>query len=485
MKYKEVTLSLQSIGAKILFKLPNPLLGLIMKLFSPKKNIPESFDTKKHWHLQGNWAPVKQEKNFNDLEVIGEIPKQLNGQYIRNGMNPKSGYSDHWFFGNGMLHGIQIQDGKASYKNRYVRTPYYDEDMDMMSSSFDLKASPANTHVIRHANKIFALEEAHLPWIIDDDLNTIGYYDFNGMLKGPMTAHPRVCPETNELLFFGYRMMSKPYLMYYRVSPKGELIQSEEIDLPRPVMMHDWNITRNYVVFMDLPLVFDMDSAVRGDEPFGFKPEYGARLGVMPRNGSGKDINWININPCFVFHPMNAYEQDNKIILHVCRQDKAMVGGMDQIYGGDETTGKLWKWTIDLKRQSCCEEQIDDVACDFARVDDRKIGLKADNGYVMELNNKAETLTFGNNLYKYDLNNGSREDHFLGDYVVGGEPLFAPNPDTKYENDGFVMSIVHDNKTNKSKLILIDSCNFEDKPIAEIILPQRVPFGAHGSWLEN
>ena len=108
MKYKEVKLSLQSIGAKILFKLPNPLLGLIIKLFSPKKNIPESFDTKKYWHLQGNWAPVKQEKNFNDLEVIGEIPKQLNGQYIRNGMNPKSGYSDHWFFGNGMVHGLSL-----------------------------------------------------------------------------------------------------------------------------------------------------------------------------------------------------------------------------------------------------------------------------------------------------------------------------------------------------------------------------------------
>ena len=123
--------------------------------------------------MQGNWAPVKQEKNFDDLEVIGEIPKQLNGQYIRNGMNPKSGYSDHWFFGNGMVHGIKIKDGKASYKNRYVKTPYYDEDMDMMSSSFDLKASPANTHVIRHANKILALEEAHFPWVIDDDLKQL------------------------------------------------------------------------------------------------------------------------------------------------------------------------------------------------------------------------------------------------------------------------------------------------------------------------
>jgi carotenoid cleavage dioxygenase len=250
-------------------------------------------------------------------------------------------------------------------------------------------------------------------------------------------------------------------------------------------MMHDWNITRNFVVFMDLPLVFDMDMAIEGGDPFGFRPECGARLGVMPRNGSNKDIKWIDINPCFVFHPMNAYEEDNKIILHVCRQDKAMVGGMDQIYGGDETTGKLWKWTLDLDTQSCKEEQIDDKPCDFARVDDRRTGLKANIGYAMELNNKAETLTFGNNLFKYNLDKGTREDHFLGDYTVGGEPLFAPNPNVNDEKDGYVMSIVHDNEKNQSKLLIIDSDNFSDKAVAEILLPQRVPFGAHGSWLEN
>ena len=478
-------MSLQSIAAKIMFKLPDPLLGKIMKFLSPKKDTPKDLDPKKYWHLQGNWAPVQEEKNIDELEVIGEIPKELNGQYIRNGMNPRSGYSDHWFFGNGMVHGINIQNGRASYKNRYVKTPYYEDDMDMMSSSFDLKASPANTHVIRHAGKILTLEEAHLPWVIDDNLNTIGYHDFNGKLDGPMTAHPRVCPETNELLFFGYKMMGKPYLMYHRVSPEGELVQSEAIDIPKPVMMHDWNITRNFVVFMDLPLVFDMDMAIEGGDPFGFRPECGARLGVMPRNGSNKDIKWIDINPCFVFHPMNAYEEDNKIILHVCRQDKAMVGGMDQIYGGDETTGKLWKWTIDLDTQSCKEEQIDDKPCDFARVDDRRTGLKANIGYAMELNNKAETLTFGNNLFKYNLDKGTREDHFLGDYTVGGEPLFAPNPNVNDEKDGYVMSIVHDNEKNQSKLLIIDSDNFSDKAVAEILLPQRVPFGAHGSWLEN
>ena len=280
-------------------------------------------------------------------------------------------------------------------------------------------------------------------------------------------------------------MMGKPHLMYHRVSSSGELVQSEMIDIPRPVMMHDWNITRNYVIFMDLPLVFDMDQAIGGGDPFGFKPECGARLGVMPRNGSNNDIKWIDINPCFVFHPMNAYEEGNKIILHVCRQDKAMVGGMDEIYGGDETTGKLWKWTIDLETQTCKEEQIDNKPCDFARVDDRRVGLKSNYGYAMELNNKAETLTFGNHLFKYNLIDGTREDQFLGNNTLGGEPVFAPTNKSNSELDGYVMSIVHDLEKDQSKLIIVDAENFSDKPIAEILLPQRVPFGAHGSWLES
>ena len=122
------------------------------------------------WHLQGNWAPVKEELTVSDLEVKGEVPKEINGLYIRNGMNPRSGFSDHWFFGNGMLHGFNFEDGKVSYKNRYVRTPYYEKDLDIIGSFGDLSASPANTHIIKHADKFLALEEAHLPWEVDKNL---------------------------------------------------------------------------------------------------------------------------------------------------------------------------------------------------------------------------------------------------------------------------------------------------------------------------
>ena len=437
------------------------------------------------WHLQGNWAPVKEELTVSDLEVKGEVPKEINGLYIRNGMNPRSGFSDHWFFGNGMLHGFNFEDGKVSYKNRYVRTPYYEKDLDIIGSFGDLSASPANTHIIKHADKFLALEEAHLPWEVDENLETKGAYDFNGKLKGAMTAHPRTCPKTGELLFFSYSVMSEPYLTYYRVNPAGKLVQIEPIELPRAVMMHDWNVTENHVVFMDLPIISDMNLAVETGSPFGFKPEFGARLGVMPREGSNSDVRWFDIDPCYVFHPLNSYEEGNKIILHVCRQQEAMVGGFQDIYGGETTVARLWKWTIDLELGSVKEEQIDDAPCDFPRIDDRRIGFKNDYGYFTTLETDVESLTIGRHLLKYDLVNNKRLTHDLGENVTGGEALFVPRTANSSEDDGWVISLAYEAETDRSKLIIINSQDFESAPVAEIYAPQRVPNGAHGSWVSK
>ena len=437
------------------------------------------------WHLQGNWAPVKEELTVSDLEVKGEVPKEINGLYIRNGMNPRSGFSDHWFFGNGMLHGFNFEDGKVSYKNRYVRTPYYEKDLDIIGSFGDLSASPANTHIIKHADRFLALEEAHLPWEVDENLDTKGAYDFSGKLNGAMTAHPRICPKTGELLFFSYSMMSEPYLTYYRANPLGELVQIEPIELPRAVMMHDWNITENHVVFMDLPIISDMNLAVETGSPFGFKPEFGARLGVMPREGSNSDIRWFDIDPCYVFHPLNSYEEGNKIILHVCRQQEAMVGGFQDIYGGETTVARLWKWTIDLELGSVKEEQIDDAPCDFPRIDDRKIGFKNDYGYFTTLKTDVESLTIGRHLLKYDLVNDKRLTHDLGENVTGGEALFVPRTANSSEDDGWVISLAYEAETDRSKLLIINSQDFESAPVAEIYAPQRVPNGAHGSWVSK
>ena len=279
--------------------------------------------------------------------------------------------------------------------------------------------------------------------------------------------------------------MSEPYLTYYRVNPAGKLVQIEPIELPRAVMMHDWNVTENHVVFMDLPIISDMNLAVETGSPFGFKPEFGARLGVMPREGSNSDVRWFDIDPCYVFHPLNSYEEGNKIILYVCRQQEAMVGGFQDIYGGETTVARLWKWTIDLELGSVKEEQIDDAPCDFPRIDDRRIGFKNDYGYFTTLRTDVDSLTIGRHLIKYDLVNNKRLTHDLGENVTGGEALFIPRTANSSEDDGWVISLAYEAETDRSKLIVINSQDFESAPVAEIYAPQRVPNGAHGSWVSK
>ncbi len=432
------------------------------------------------WHLRGNWAPVQDELTVDDLEVEGEIPRELNGIYMRNGMNPRSGWSDHWFFGQGMLHGVELSNGKASYRNRYVKTPYYEKEMDIFSAMADPLASPANTHVLRHAGRIMAFEEAHSPWEVDRQLETVGPVDFGGKLKGQFTAHSRVCPETNELLGFGYSPMAAPYLTYYRIDPKGDLVQAEPIEIPRPVMMHDWNVTRNHVIFMDLPIVFSLEEG-----GFNFKEEAGARLGVMPRNGTNADVRWFEIEPCYVFHPLNSHEEGDKIVLHVCRLPHAMKAGLDDIGSIEDTTARLWKWTIDLTAGTVKEEQIDDAPADFPRIDDRKVGLKARYGYSLGMVPKTAAPHYDRWIHKYDLEAGTRKTHDLGENVHGGEPQFAPRSPDAGEDDGWILSIVHDETKDQSSLAILDASDIGSPAIAKVKLPRRVPYGAHGNWMAD
>ena len=164
--------------------------------------------------LAGNFAPVSEERSHDDLKVTGEIPKDLNGLYIRNGANPPSGKSLDWFLGCGMLHGVDIRDGQPRwYRNRYVHTPLLEQEMPDPKTRSVLANSIANTHVMQHAGKILALAELNLPIEVDRELETVGPYTFGGKLNGNMTAHPKVCPVTGEMLCFGYSMRP-PFLTY-------------------------------------------------------------------------------------------------------------------------------------------------------------------------------------------------------------------------------------------------------------------------------
>jgi carotenoid cleavage dioxygenase len=345
-----------------------------------------------------------------------------------------------------------------------------------VNSLGDMTSSKANTHVVGHAGRILALEEGHWPYVLDGNLETIGATDFGGRLKGPFTAHPKICPSTGELIAFGY-YFAEPYLTYLRVSATGELVQVEPITVGGPTMMHDFNVTQNHVVFMDLPAVFDMQAAMRGEMPIKWDASYPARLGVMPRTGTDADVRWFDIDPCYVFHPMNSYEDGDRIILDVARFEYMWRDGPM-----DFPSPYLWRWTIDTASGRVHEEQIDDRPAEFPRVADANVARPHRYGYMMAMVGAYDDPSASGAILKYDRHTGERTSIELGKGRVGGEPVFAPAADGTAEDDGYLMTYVYDAASNRSEYVLFDAKSMSDQPIATVHLP-RVPFGFHGSWV--
>ncbi len=434
-------------------------------------------------HLRGNWAPVQDERTVTDLTVTGTIPPELDGRYVRNGANPITGMSDHPFVGDGMVHGIRLRDGQAEwYRNRYVQTPFVaDPDkpvIDMEASLTDMASSKANTNIVGHAGQLLALEEGHFPYVLDGDLDTVGPTDFNGVLSSPFTAHPKICPTTGEMIGFGYSMM-EPYLTYLRVSAAGELVQVENITVGGPTMMHDFNMTQNNVVFMDLPAVFDLEMAMRGEMPIRWSNDYPARLGVMPRTGNDAAVTWYDIDPCYVFHPMNSYEDGTKIVIDVARlshiwRDSPM----------DFPQPALHRWTIDTVTGSVSDEQIDDMSAEFPRVPDALVGQQHRYGYMLA--NATEAITdptsVNGEILKYDLSNGARSSIDVGRGRHPGESSFVPKQNAASEDDGYLMTYVFDADRDASEFAIFDAASMSNEPVATVALP-RVPFGFHGNWV--
>jgi carotenoid cleavage dioxygenase len=434
-------------------------------------------------HLRGNGAPVRDELTLTELRVTGTLPAELDGRYLRNGANPITGMSMHPFFGDGMIHGVRLRDGRAEwYRNRYVRTPFYDQptrDILDLEVAMDMRWSKANTHVVGHAGKILALEEGHFPYVLDGDLATVGCTDFDGKLLGAFTAHPKICPATGELLAFGYSALP-PYLTYLRVSADGQLVQSEPITTGGATMMHDFNVTRNHVVFMDLPAVFDLDLALQGEMPIHWSDEYPARLGVMPRTGGDADVVWYDIDPCYVFHPMNSYEDGDRIVLDVARYDHIWRDS-----SMDFPSPMLWRWTIDRTSGRVHEEQIDDVAAEFPRVADAVVGQRHRYGYMMSTGSGdfvADPQSAHGRILKYDRDTGARTAVEVGRGRQPGEPVFVPSAAAATEDDGYLMTYVYDASSDSSEYVIYDAATMSDEPVATVHLP-RVPFGFHGSWV--
>ena len=497
------TVNQTAIGTGYYARVPYKLLSR----FTVSANIKAINNELSKLYLTDNFAPVSQEISAQELTVIGKLPQQLEGTFLGNGPNPqfqpKGLY--HWFDGDGMIHAVSISNGSASYRNRYVRTQGFELEQSLGQSvwpgllnlpRFDaphglMMKNPANTSCVWHGGQLLALWEAGAPHIIQlPDLETVGIQNFDNKLASTFTAHPKVDPVTGEMMFYGFSPIAPPYLEYSVVSAEGELLRTVPIDLPAPVMMHDFAITENYTIFLDMPMLFKPMQSITGQLPIKFEPEGKSRIGILPRHGDNRTIRWFDVPICMVFHTVNAYEIGNEIVLIACRMDHCNLlipfyNESGEIFNFDLETLKLFSWRINLTTGAVKEEVLDDVPSEFPQINTQFLGRKNRYIYTSRVASYMKPKPVFDGLIKYDLETGSSQVHELGRGCFGGDSAFAPRPGASTEDDGWLLTMVWDAVAKQSELQVIDGQNFTSEPVARVIMPGRVPYGFHAVWISQ
>jgi carotenoid cleavage dioxygenase-like enzyme len=452
-------------------------------------------------YLSGNFAPVRQE--FGGLEcpeVTGEIPRDLAGSFLRVGPNPQfepiDGDTYHPFDGDGMIHQMRFDGGRAVYSNRWVRTQGFERERregkalwtgfsslpNMQHPEDMLMKNLANTAMVWHAGRLLALWEAGNPYEVTlPDLETRGEDTFDGKWFGSFTAHPKVDPRSGELIFFGYSPFP-PYVRYGVLDAAGNLVHDTHVDLPKAVMIHDMAITENYSLIFDMPLTFDLERAMNGGQAFDWEPSNGARIGVLPRRGEGGEVRWFDIDLGYVFHSFNAFEEGSEIVLDACRTRKTRI-----LEGSDEPMteqhSRFHRYRLNLDTGRASEEPISPVPLEFSRINESYVGVRNRYAYASRFSDRNDVGTLFTAVLKYDRENDEIQTCELGDGAFTQEFVFAPRPDAAAEDDGWVVGLVHDEKRGASECWIIDAQRFAAGPVARISIPARVPYGFHSHWV--
>jgi carotenoid cleavage dioxygenase-like enzyme len=451
-------------------------------------------------YLAGNFAPVRSEDDF-DLTVKGEIPAGLRGALFRIGPNPQFEPRDanhHWFAGDGMVHGFYVEDGKVSYRNRYVRTPKWELEHEHGRSLFGTFGNPmttdplamgneggvANTNIVWHAGKLLALEEGHHPFAMDPrSLDSKGY---DREFKGKVTAHPKIDPKTGEMLWFAYNVGQMPFskgVSYGITAADGSLIRRQEFEAPFSCMVHDFMVTQNHVLFPILPLTGSLERAMSGRPPFAWEPEKGSWVGVMRRDADVSTIRWFNTEACYVFHPLNAWEEGDKLFCDVMRYDVAPLFPKADGSPGDKAAARLVRWTFDLAGASDAikEEPLDDLDGEFPRVDPRVETLKHRHGWYAADPTASGTIRQCA-IAHMDFATGKRQVYELNGGDLTSEPVFVPRSADAAEGDGWLTAVIWRAAENRSDLAIFDALDVAKGPIGTAQMPRRMPFGFHGNW---
>ena len=425
-----------------------------------------TIDPHDHPYLTGAWTPCDTEWNAPDLKVIGEVPKDLDGVYLRNGQNPVHEPIGryHLFDGDGMIHALSFKDGKAEYRNRWVRTKAFNEEQKAGRSLWAGLIEPESrserpgwgprglkdnsaTDVVLHAGRALTMfyQCGEVYRLHPRTLEQYGADNFGGRFPAEgVSAHSHVDEVTGDFLFFNYGMTA-PYMHYGVVNKQNELVHYVPIDLPGPRLPHDMSFSENWTILHDLPLFWDPELLAKGVHRVRHFRDMPARFGLIPRFGSNADIRWFEASSAYIYHTINAFEEGDEVVMDACiclkpePESPPAAKGYARMMAYLDLTRmdtRLHRWRFNLKTGACKEERLDDRVTEFPMANFSRAGRK--HRYSYNMVPKPGMLVM-DGIVKYDIDGGKAEEFMFGPGRYGSESPFAPRVNAKDEDDGYVV----------------------------------------------
>ncbi|XP_022866702.1 9-cis-epoxycarotenoid dioxygenase NCED6, chloroplastic [Olea europaea var. sylvestris] len=470
--------------------------------------------------LEGNFAPVQESPVQHGLEVVGTIPADVDGVYVRNGANPLFSPTNghHLFDGDGMVHAVTLSAGnQARYSCRFTKTnrlvqestlrrPVFPKPMGGLHGHLGLARlalfftrsliglvsvsqgmGVANAGLVYFNGRLLAMSEDDLPYHIhitsNGDIETIGRFDFDGQIKDPLIAHPKADPATGDLYTLSYNVIKKPYLKFFKFDKCGKMSREVLISLEQPTMIHDFAITESHVIIPDHQVVFRMSEMIRGRSPVFHDPNKVSRFGILSKNAVDESrIKWIDVPDCFCFHMWNAYEEINEngdkiiVVITSCMTPPCAIFSDSD----DLLRSELSEIRLNLKTSESIRKVIvSGMNLEVGQVNKHRLGLKTRYIYLAI----ADPWPKCSGIAKVNLLTRKVTKFLYGEEKFGGEPCFVPSKEDEGEEGGFLMNLVRDEKGQKSELVIVNASKM--KQVASIKIPTRVPYGFHGTFVSS
>lgn len=463
-----------------------------------------------HPYLNGAWAPVFEEWIDDDCPVTGEIPRDLDGVYLRNGENPvhEPLGKYHPFDGDGMLCAMRFHNGRASFRNRFIRTRGFTSEQQAGRALWSgiaevppkserpgwgaqgyLKDSSSTDVCVHGGRALTSFYQCGELYSTDPvTLDQYGAVGWGGEFpREGVSAHGLPDRATGELLWFNYSREA-PFMRCGTVSESGDPLEAIDVPLPGPRLPHAMQFTERFYILNDFPLFWDAELLKRNIFAARLH-DLPSRFALVPRHGRAEPIRWFEASPTYVLHWTNAREEGDEVILDGYRQQNPMpppLAGAPKKWAQmmayldlGSMKPQLWRWRLNLRTGATREEMLDDALCEFGAINPRAHNRA--NRYVYSMTGEPGWFLF-DGLLKHDLSSKRRETVRFGAGVFGSETLFVQRAGTMGEDDGWLVTYVTDMNRNVSECWVYAAQNLSVGPIAKVRLPLRIPSGTHACW---